>query len=57
MSDDDGLFRDIVKTGSLSGAGLPVRKAWAKIVEDYRRTEEKAGKRAAYEEMAAASII
>lgn len=36
------------------GAGLPVRKAWAKIVEDYRRTEEKAGKRAAYEEMAAA---
>ncbi len=39
------------------GAGLPVRKAWAKIVEDYRRTEEKAGKRAAYEEMAAAYYL
>ena len=39
------------------GAGLPVRKAWAKIVEDYRRTEEKAGKRAGYEEMAAAYYL
>lgn len=39
------------------GAGLPVRKAWAKIVKDYRRTEEKAGKRAAYEEMAAAYYL
>ena len=39
------------------GAGLPVRKAWAKIVEDYRRTEEKAGERAAYEEMAAAYYL
>lgn len=39
------------------GAGLPVRKAWAKIVEDYRRTEEKAGKHAAYEEMAAAYYL
>ena len=39
------------------GAGLPGRKAWAKIVEDYRRTEEKAGKRAAYEEMAAAYYL
>ena len=39
------------------GAGLPVRKAWAKIVEDYRRTEEKARKRAAYEEMAAAYYL
>lgn len=39
------------------GAGLPVRKAWAKIVEDYRRTEEKAGKRAAYEEMVAAYYL
>ena len=39
------------------GAGLPVSKAWAKIVEDYRRTEEKAGKRAAYEEMAAAYYL
>lgn len=39
------------------GAGLSVRKAWAKIVEDYRRTEEKAGKRAAYEEMAAAYYL
>lgn len=39
------------------GAGLPVRKAWAKIMEDYRRTEEKAGKRAAYEEMAAAYYL
>ena len=39
------------------GAGLPVRKAWAKIVEDYRRTEEKAGKRASYEEMAAAYYL
>ena len=39
------------------GAGLPVRKAWAKIVEDYRRTEEKAGKRAADEEMAAAYYL
>ena len=39
------------------GAGLPVRTAWAKIVEDYRRTEEKAGKRAAYEDMAAAYYL
>ena len=38
-------------------AGRPVRKACAKIVDDYRRTEEKAGKRAAYEEMAAAYYL
>lgn len=42
------------------GAGLPVRKAWEKIVEDYRQAgekgkkKEKAEPRAAYEEMTAA---
>lgn len=36
------------------GAGLPVRKAWEKIVEDYMHTVKDNGKRAAYEEMAAA---
>ncbi len=34
-----------------SGAGLPVRKAWERIVSDYEKTGER---RAAYEEMAAA---
>lgn len=36
------------------GAGLPVRKAWEKIVTDYLQTIEENGKRAAYEEMTAA---
>lgn len=36
------------------GAGLPVRKAWEKIVADYMQTAGEDGKRAAYEEMTAA---
>lgn len=36
------------------GAGLPVRKAWERIVEDYRKTGKKEEERAAYEEMEAA---
>lgn len=36
------------------GAGLPVRKAWEKIVSDYMQAVRGGEKRAAYEEMAAA---
>lgn len=38
----------------LLGAGMTVKKAWEKIVQDYERQKEGAGLRYAYEEMAVA---
>lgn len=38
----------------LLGAGMSVKKAWEKIVQDYERQKEGAGLRYAYEEMAVA---
>lgn len=38
----------------LIGAGMTVKKAWEKIVQDYERQKESLGVRYAYEEMAAA---
>ena len=44
----------INKLALLLGAGMTVKKAWQKIIQDYERRKEEYGSRHAYEEMAAA---
>lgn len=44
----------INKLALLLGAGMTVKKAWQKIIQDYERRKEEYGSRYAYEEMAAA---